>query len=387
MKRLGLYIHIPFCINKCLYCDFNSKANTNDEDHRAYMSCLASEIGYYSDKSIKLDSIYIGGGTPSLIEAKYISGMMDVIRDGFVIDEAAEITIEANPGTLNKDKLIEYLRSGINRLSLGIQSMDDELLTALGRIHSSDDNLRNYTLARECGFKNINTDLIFAIPGQSVKDWEITLKKIVDLNPEHLSFYSLQIEEGTPFFNLWKEGVLHVPDDETDRIMYHKALQLIEREGYIHYEISNASKYGYESRHNMKYWSMEEYLGVGLGAHSYIGGTRFSNETDLSKYINDSNEISGKHIPGIFSPYVAWTHKNTSSDNMAEYLFTGLRKVEGVSISAFEDKFFASLIETYGKSIAKHEKNGFIKIDFNKDRLWLTSEGMDIFNRVLVDFI
>ncbi len=389
MRRLGLYIHIPFCMKKCNYCDFLSLGGMSREDHAAYINALSAELKYYADKGVMLDSVYIGGGTPSLLDPGCIARIMDRVREYFFLSESAEVTIEINPGLLDSGKLRVYREAGINRLSIGVQSLNDEMLRFMGRIHDSDTFLRNFISAREQGFENISVDLMFSVPGQAYEVWLDSLARVIALGPEHISFYGLQIEEGTPFFNLRERGAMKPVEDETDRRMYHSAIDLLESRGYRHYEISNAAKPGYESRHNLKYWSMEDYLGVGLGAHSYMDGKRFSNATDLESYLRISAESSV--IPGSAgtcpSPWTAWFHENTLSDEISEFLFTGLRKTEGISLSAFEKRFGRSLIEIYEKSIAKHEKSGLMKIDLQEERLWLTPGGMDIFNQVLMDFV
>ena len=387
MKSLGLYIHIPFCVTKCNYCDFLSLGGMSGEDHAIYIDALSAELEYYADKGVLLDSIYIGGGTPSLLAHGLISRIMEKVRSCFSLAKTAEITIESNPGLLDADKLTAYRRAGVNRLSIGAQSLNDELLHFMGRVHNSDTFIRNYALARDCGFENISVDLMFAIPGQTLDIWMDSLERTVDLEPEHISFYSLQIEEGTPFFELRKKGVMEPVEDEVDRCMYRDTIDLLKGRGYRHYEISNAAKPSYESRHNLKYWSMDEYLGVGLGAHSYVDGWRFSNETDLKKYLRVKGGTFRNDRQSGAGPWATWLHENTTSDEMSEFLFTGLRKIEGIALSVFEEKFGLSLAAVYGASVAKHEKSGLLEMDLRADRLRLTAKGMNLFNQVLIDFI
>lgn len=387
MKPLGLYIHIPFCLRKCNYCDFLSFSGRSREDHAAYTDALLAELEYYADRNSLLDSIYIGGGTPSLLDSDLISRVMQRIFSRFTVSETAEITIEANPGLLDRDKLTAYRNAGINRLSIGAQSLNDQILSLLGRAHDRDGFIRNFATARDCGFENISVDLMFAIPQQTQDIWMDTLDKTIALGPEHISFYSLQIEETTPFYELWMRGEMEPIEDHVDRIMYHSAIERLKNSGYRHYEISNAAKPGYESRHNLKYWSMEEYLGVGLGAHSYMNGKRFSNEADLGKYIRISAEGSCAGSQYGSGPWTIWCHENTVEDEMSEFLFTGLRKVEGVLLSAFEERFALPLTAIYGDSVRKHSENGLLEMDEEADRLRLTAKGMDLFNQVLVDFV
>ncbi len=387
MKHLGLYIHIPFCIKKCNYCDFLSIGGMCEKEHALYIDALSAELEYHADKGVLLDSVYIGGGTPSLLEPDLIALILLKVRDCFNLDEGAEITIEANPGLLDFHRLKAYRELGINRLSIGAQSLNDTLLDFMGRVHNSDTFINNFLLARESGFENISIDLIFAIPGQHFGLWMDSLNKVISLNPEHISFYSLQIEAGTPFFRLWENGIMKSVEEEVDRRMYHEAVNRLEDSGYHHYEISNAARPGYESRHNLKYWSMDEYLGIGLGAHSYINGMRFSNETDFEKYLSISSEMSEKRTPSGDNPWVAWRHENTRKDDISEFLFTGLRKIDGISPLVFQQKFGVPLIEVYEESISKHRKSGLLEINKEADRLRLTAKGLDLFNQVLVDFV
>ncbi|NLY70073.1 MAG: oxygen-independent coproporphyrinogen III oxidase [Clostridiales bacterium] len=373
-NNLGLYIHIPFCIKKCKYCDFLSFSCSDEELLLAYVEALISEINRQSPKyAYTVDSIFIGGGTPTLISAEYIWSILDEIYRSFKVDSDVEKTIESNPKTLTIDKLKAYNQMRINRLSIGVQSLDDDLLNLLGRAHTTEDFYSNFHDARIVGFDNINVDLIFSIPGQTVPVWVKTLNKILELDPEHISFYSLQLEKDTEFYKMYEEGKLDLIDEETDRLMYHKALTMMEQKGYIHYEISNASKPGYECRHNLKYWSMENYLGLGLGAHSYIDGYRFANVEDIKKYIESTDQVD-------------WIHKNSENDDITEYIITGLRKIEGISLKEFERIYRVNLYELYKETIDKHVNNGLLEID-TKGRLKLTKLGVDLANKVLVDFV
>ena len=376
-KALGLYLHIPFCVQKCNYCDFLSFGGSDQKDQADYIEALINEIKYYGKiyrNIYYVDTIFIGGGTPSLIESSLIAKLVSAIKENFQIDENAEFTIESNPKTLTREKLKTYIDSGINRLSIGAQSLDERLLHFMGRVHSKEDILSNFKLARECGFQNINLDLMFAVPEQTKETWANTLEKAMEMGPEHISFYSLQIEEETPFFQMFREGRLKETSDELDRAMYHGALSQLENRGYLHYEISNAAKAGYQCRHNLRYWSLEDYLGLGLGAHSYLDGIRFSNVKDLREYVVVSKNGS-----------VEWSHINSREENISEYLFTGMRKMQGISLDDFRRRFGMNLESLYGDILEKYQEQKLIKImDGN---LRFTKNGIDISNRVLAEFV
>lgn len=384
-EALGLYVHIPFCIRKCNYCDFLSFGGTTEEEQKNYFRSLLREIKYYSEiysNKYYVDSIFIGGGTPSLVEERLIHELMSAVGNSFTVDKNAEISIESNPKTLTKNKLDTYLDAGINRLSMGVQSFDDTMLSSMGRVHSTEDFLANYSLARECGFRNINIDLMFGIPGQTMPIWMDTLERAIGLEPEHISFYSLQLEEGTPYFSMFREGSLKEIEEELDRTMYHDAVKTLESCGYRHYEISNAAKYGYQCRHNLKYWSMEDYLGLGLGAHSYLGGMRFSQIEKLPAFTEAalSNEKD--------SSVVAWEHRNTRQEDISEYIFTGMRKLEGISLIDFETRFEQSIEDAFSANwhrLQKYVDEGYlVKSAAN---MHFTLKGIDISNTILTEFV
>lgn len=379
MKPLGLYIHIPFCVQKCRYCDFLSFRDEDQDLHFLYTEALIKEIQFAGKRQAGavVDSIFIGGGTPSLLEGENIVKMMNEIRWNFQVDVDAEITIEANPATLSPDKLKTYLDTGINRLSLGVQSLDDKLLSILGRVHRAEEALETYEEARSQGFQNINIDLMFSIPGQTMDIWLRDLTSMINRNPEHISFYSLQLEGGTPFYSLYKEGKLSLADDETERLMYWEAVSALKRGGYSHYEISNGAKPGRECRHNMKYWSMGDYLGMGLGAHSYVDGWRFSNHRDMKTYLEQ----------GKADTFVASSHKNSPQDEMGEFIFTGMRRMEGISLHEFHQRFGVKITDLHGKEIGEHLTSGLLKTDEEKGRLSFTNKGVDRSNWVLSDFV
>lgn len=384
-KPLGLYIHIPFCIQKCNYCDFLSFGGVPEEGQKAYFRSLLHGIKTYHEiysKQYYVDSIFIGGGTPSLVEAGLIEELMAEIRDCFIVDQNAEISIETNPKTLTKNKMHTYLEAGINRLSIGAQSFDDALLRTMGRVHSAEDFLGNYALARECGFRNINIDLMFAIPGQTMSVWMDTLEKAIELEPEHISFYSLQMEEGTPFFSMSKDGSIKEIEDALDRNMYHRAVKALKNCGYQHYEISNAAKAGYSCRHNLKYWSMEDYLGLGLGAHSFMDGIRFSQIEELTAYTKGALR---KEKGGAF---VAWEHKNTRQDDISEYIITGMRKREGINLRDFETRFEQTIEDIFSANWYRLKK--YIEDDYivkSAENMHFTIKGIDISNTILTEFV
>jgi len=384
-QALGLYLHIPFCIRKCNYCDFLSFGGTSAEEQKAYFRTLIRQIKHYSDiysNKYYVDSVFIGGGTPSLVEERLIHELMSAVRNSFAVDKNAEISIESNPKTLTKNKLDTYLDAGINRLSMGAQSFDEKLLNFMGRVHSAEDILANYTLARACGFRNINLDLMFAIPGQTMQIWMDTIKQAIELAPEHISFYSLQLEEETPFFSMFQEGRLKETEEELDRDMYHEAVKILKGGGYRHYEISNAAKDGYECRHNLKYWSMDDYLGLGLGAHSYLGGMRFSQIEKLPAYTEAAfrNEKDRS--------IAAWEHRNARQEDISEYIFTGMRKLEGISLIDFETRFEQSIEDVYSANwhrVKKYIDEGYIVK--SAANMHFTIKGIDISNTILTEFV
>lgn len=376
-NKLGLYIHIPFCARKCSYCDFISFEGCDDSLKSLYTKELIKEIKHYGfmyKNRFEIDTIFFGGGTPSLLDESLISEILATIQNNFPIDQQAEITLEANPGTITAGKLKTYLTSGVNRLSFGVQSLDDGMLKKLGRIHNVEKFLQNYGNARESGFNNINIDLMFAIPGQTPEIWADTLNGAISLAPEHISFYSLQIEENTGFYDMLQKGEIQQVSDDIDRDMYHLAVKALEDAGYKHYEISNAAKEGYECRHNLKYWSMENYLGLGLGAHSFIDGLRFSMTEDMAEYLNGQK--------------MKWRHRNSLGDNISEYIFTGMRKSGGISLVDFRKRFGKDIFDFYPQqksAIAQYERDGLIVLQ--DDIMQFTVRGFDISNRILSEFV
>jgi len=374
-KKLGLYIHIPFCVQKCRYCGFLSFDRAGQDLHSAYVKALIEEMSRWvvAAKEHRVDTIFLGGGTPSLLPGESIVEILEACRTHFSVADGAEITMESNPGTLSREKMDLCFAAGVNRLSIGVQSLNGEILSFLGRIHTTEEAVQSYFEAREAGFSNINLDFMFGIPGQTQIQWEETINRALSLSPEHLSFYGLQIEENTVFYDLLKKGELKETEDVTDRRMYHYAIEKLKENGYVHYEISNAAKPDFFCRHNMKYWSMEEYIGLGLGAHSWFNGFRSSNETNLEAYLNGAKAV--------------WVHKNTEKDTISEYVFTGLRLMEGLSRVAFCHRFGVSMDELFETEIQGHLKNGLLEESEDGDRIRLTSPGMDLSNRVMADFV
>ena len=380
-KKLELYVHIPFCEKKCLYCDFLS-FSAEDDLHKAYVDKLIEEIRVqaknYSDYQIS--SVFIGGGTPSVIKAVYISNIMSAIYEAFIVESLAEVTIECNPGTVDIDKLLVYKQSGINRISVGLQSSVDKELQHLGRVHTYADFLYSYEKIRESGYKNVNIDLMSALPWQTLDSWKSTLKKVVMLKPEHISAYSLIIEEGTEFSKIYgsPEGRKFLPTEEVERDMYHSTIDILKNYGYERYEISNYAKPGYESKHNIGYWTGEEYLGFGIGASSYVYGRRFHVEKDIKKYldINMKRDIM---------PLYQNIHELSTKEKMEEFMFLGLRLTKGVLVTDFYDRFGMELIDVFEKPIQKNISFGLLK--YENLYLRLTDKGLDLSNRVMGDFL
>lgn len=373
MKSLGVYIHIPFCVRKCNYCDFLSAPATK-EQIATYVSALKREIeseaAQYRDYEVT--TVFLGGGTPSLLEAQQVVELLDVLKKEYVVGEDAEITIEMNPGTATKEKLQALQNAGINRLSIGLQSANDHELRMLGRIHSYEMFLDTFHNARECGFDNINIDLMSGLPGQKVADWEHTLQTIIDLKPEHISAYSLIIEEGTEIYqNIERYPAL--PSEEEDRMMYHKTKELLRKHGYERYEISNYAKKGYESKHNCVYWKRGAYVGFGLGASSMVADLRWKNTEALAEYIDNVKEIKQEQ------------ENLTRQDCMEEFMFLGLRMMKGVSKQEFFESFGISMQEMYGDVLNKWEKQNMLYQDDKSVRL--TEEGIDICNMIFSDFL
>ncbi len=382
-RELELYIHIPFCIRKCAYCDFLSSA-ASERTWRDYMGKLRDEIEGQGEnfRGYRVTTIFVGGGTPSILPAPLIEEMFAAVRRFFDVAADAEITIEANPGTLSVDKLRTYRRCGVNRLSIGLQSADDGELKLLGRIHTYDDFLKSYQRARQEGFQNINIDLMSAIPGQDLHSWRSTLRRVMMLRPEHISAYSLIIEEGTPFYEMYgnpsgRMPEVPLPDEETDRAMYHLTKEMMAAQGYEWYEISNYARPGFACRHNIGYWIGTEYLGLGLGASSYTFGFRYRNTEDLGEYLSLNLFEGGAAAREIT--------ELSQKDRMEEFMFLGLRRMEGVTGSDFLKRFGQNMWNIYGTVLEKLEAQGLIATDGS--RVWLTDLGVDVSNSVFCEFL
>ena len=369
---LELYVHIPFCVRKCQYCDFLS-GPSDEETKDRYIEALLKEIrAAEHTEDYEIVSVFIGGGTPSALKAEAIASIMRTLQEQFFFCEDAEVTIEANPGTVDLEKLTIYRNVGINRLSLGLQSTDAEELKLLGRIHSYEEFLKSYEWAREAGFSNINIDLMFAIPSQTGEAWRQHLYQVAELNPEHISAYSLIIEEGTPF----AEQNLDLPDEDTEYQMYEDTAEILERYGYRQYEISNYAKQGYMCRHNAGYWQRLEYLGFGLGASSLYGGMRFSNTHQMQEYLKESRN------PDQIRKDVTVLSRN---EQIEEFMFLGLRMTDGISEKNFEENFNVRLMDIYGDILQKYEETGFMEHIETKWRL--TRKGIHVSNHILADFL
>lgn len=377
MKReeLGIYIHIPFCKSKCYYCDFVSYTN-QCEQIEPYIEKVIQEWQQYDISDYNVTTVYIGGGTPSFIEEKYVKQLLEAIKEKLRNNETKfeeiEVTIEINPGTITREKLEQYKKSGINRISMGLQSTNNKLLKQIGRIHNYQEFLEAYQLIQEVGFENMNIDFMIGLPNQTIQDIKQTLKEIQKLNPNHVSIYSLIVEEGTKIEELINSGELELPDEEKERQMYWYVKNTLEQNGYKHYEISNFAKEGKESKHNLNCWEQKEYIGLGVSAHSYLRGVRYSN-SDFTK--TKEWDFTDKKIE----------EKQTLEDKKREYMLLGLRKIEGVSIQKFKEKYTDNPIYLYRKELNKLVEAGLLEI--NGDFIRLTSKGIDVANLVWEEFV
>ena len=387
IKEISLYLHIPFCERKCHYCDFLS-GPAPDETREAYVKALCGELRREGERyeHRAVDTVFIGGGTPSILAAAQLEQLMEATREAFVIRPEAEISMEANPGSADERKLRTWQKAGINRLSIGLQSADDEELKRLGRIHTRKDFLRTWEAARTAGFTNLNIDIMSALPGQNMASYERTLEEVLRLKPEHISAYSLIIEEGTLFYQWFgPEGVytdsrqkeMLLPDEEEDRLMYELTGTMLEAGGYQRYEISNYSLPGRECRHNIGYWTGKEYLGLGLGASSYMDHQRFARERELSVYLE---KTAAGQDTGIEYQVLS------KNEEMEEFLFLGLRMMMGVSADTFLTRFGVSMRERYGRQIEELVGKGLL--EWRRDgRLALTKFGIDVSNLVFGEFL
>jgi len=378
-KALGIYVHIPFCVRKCEYCDFVSMVGTPDEQ-AYYIRVLKKDIRGFEALSnlYQVQTVFLGGGTPSVLDIAQMERIMEQLHEQYEFAEDAEISIECNPGTLTEEKLAKYRGMGFNRLSLGLQSVHDDELAALGRIHSYNDFLTSYRLARKAGFTNINVDLMSALPGQSVDSWKETLEKVAELNPEHISAYSLSIEEGTPFYEKYSgaQGRALLPKEKDERAMYHYTKEFLESKGYHRYEVSNYAKDGKECRHNLVYWTGGEYVGFGLGASSYLGGKRFSNPKEKQAY--------WEYARNAYNTYRTLPSQS-EKDAMEEFMFLGLRMSRGISMKEFEERFHVPFQQVYGDPVRKMVMQGML--EENGNILRFTDRGVDVSNHLLVEFL
>ena len=379
-RELELYIHIPFCVKKCAYCDFLSGPASNQQIEE-YVQALIEEIRYYKEfvKKYEVSTVFWGGGTPSLLTGEQMKALMEALGQTFFIRQNAEITMEANPGTVTVEKLLACQKAGINRISFGLQSVNNEELKMLGRIHTYEEFLESYEAARKAGFQNINVDLISAIPKQTVSSWEQTLQTIISLQPEHISAYSLIVEEGTTFAKLYGEGckLEHLlPTEEDERRMYERTEELLREAGYHRYEISNYAKEGYECQHNLGYWERKEYLGLGLGASSLIEETRFHNIDEMEEYLRDANN------PILLRRE---QEKLDRQEQMEEFIFLGLRKIRGIQEEKFAEMFGEDIWDCYGKNLERVIKEGLLERE--EGVLRLTRKGIDVSNYVFYEML
>lgn len=376
MKKLGFYIHIPFCKQKCNYCDFYS-IKCDDESENKYIEAVISEIKSYKGKlhgKYIADTIFFGGGTPSIIKPENIGRIVDSLRSVVEIDKCSEISMEANPNTLTSEKLNEYKNIGINRLSIGIQSLNNEILKKIGRIHNNKEALEAIDRARNTGFENINADVMFNIPDLTVYDIEDTITEIIEKDVKHISFYSLKLEKGTPMYSMEQKNKIAMPDEEIERNMYYTGRDIMERNSLFQYEISNFAVKGYECRHNLKYWNQEEYIGFGPSAHSFMDNTRYSNPSDMKLYCD--NNSSCKRI----------IHEQLNKNDLVfEYIMLRLRLTEGLNINEFNYKFSQDFKEMYKSKIIYLMKNDLLEV--KNDFIRLTKKGMDISNYVIEEFM
>lgn len=374
-------MHIPFCKQKCYYCDFISYAN-KEEKIQEYICALKKEISLeakkYNKEENEITTIYIGGGTPSFINGKYIEELVNEIKENYLIKDEAEITIELNPGTITKEKLELYKKIGINRISIGLQSTNNNLLKQIGRIHTYEEFLDSYNLIRKVGFENVNVDLMLGLPGQTMNDLQESLNKVIELSPEHISVYSLIVEEGTILEKMLNENKIKLPQEELERKMYWETKKMLEKNEYIHYEISNFAKKGYESKHNCNCWNQKQYLGFGVAAHSYINNKRYCNTNSISEYIKNLKENNIENNRTV-------CEIQNKEDEMKEYMLLSLRKIEGVDIQEFKNKFVENPIYLFRKELEKLVKEDLIEIDLNNIKL--TNKGLDLANLVWEEFV
>lgn len=385
-NKIGIYVHLPFCAKRCNYCDFYSQTDLNNETIAKYIDAICKEISLWKvvfDEPKIVDSVFIGGGTPSAICAEHIKRLLAHISGEFGIERNAELSIEANPSSLGKEKLKAYKDAGITRLSIGIQSFTDAELKFLGRLHDANMAKEVFYTARDEGFSNINIDLMFGFEKEFEKNALNNLKEAVDLAPEHISFYSLQLEDGTKMFENYLAGNFELPSEETDRNTYKTGVELLKKSGYRHYEISNFAKCGYECRHNLKYWSMQEYIGLGASASSYTNRTRRTNLFSIGEYVSEVQNARKLRDIRLFEE-----HENSNADDMSDYVITTMRTQRGLSFSNFEKRYGQSFFEAFSeadKILAEYKRREIVKI--NKKSLKFTLKGINFSNGFLAEFV
>lgn len=388
MKPMGIYIHIPFCMKKCEYCDFVSFAGKEDK-MLAYTESLRKELEMVGkqnaqdkaegkDDLLEIETIYLGGGTPSFLPAEEVEKILATIRENFILKKNCEITIEINPGTTTKEKLEIYQKAGINRLSIGLQSIQEHVLKVIGRIHDYEKFEEVYQEARELGFQNINVDLMIGLPKQNVVDVEKSVEQVIHLKPEHISVYSFIVEEGTPMAEKIAEGSLTLPKEEVERKEYWTVKKMLEEAGYIHYEISNFAKMGKESKHNTDCWNQKEYMGFGIAAHSYTDGIRYSNLAELEPYMENIQKDKAQDN-------FIFHEKQDEEAKMKEYMLLGLRKIAGVEISKFKEKYGINPIYCYRLELDQLVRDDLVEVD--DDFIKLTKRGIDLANLVWKKFV
>ncbi|MFI3175182.1 MAG: radical SAM family heme chaperone HemW [Bacillota bacterium] len=374
-KSLSLYIHIPFCKQKCLYCDFPSFLPENDDISR-YTKKLVEEISASASKvqAYTIETIFFGGGTPTLLSVAQLQALMSAIFDNYIVSKNAEITIEANPKTFDETKAKALYDMGFNRMSIGLQAWQNEMLQTLGRIHTVEEFQKSYAIARRVGFSNINVDLMFALPNQTEEIWLATLGNTIGLAPEHISVYSLIYEEGTPFFEKLEKDELRELDENLDRKLYHTAVEVLSQHGYVQYEISNFAKKGKHSRHNLTYWNTTPYLGFGLLAHSYFEGKRFHNTGDFQSYLQNDSAQKKEEVETI-----------SQKEAMGEFLFLGLRKSEGIARAEFLERFGEEIHSVFEEEIERCKAKRLL--EESETHLYLTKLGVDLSNIVFCEFV
>ncbi len=385
---LSIYLHIPFCTHRCAYCDFNTYAG-QEGSIPAYVEALQNELqaaGSGSSSPRSVGTVFFGGGTPSLMTPSQFESILQAISTHFALSPSAELTFEANPGTVSADGLAQLRRAGMNRISFGVQSANAEELRMLERTHSFSDVINAVKWARQAGFDNLNLDLIYALPEQTLQTWQVTLQRALALHPEHLSLYALTLEHGTPFGRWASRGLLPLPDPDLAADMYEWSADFLAQQGYVQYEISNWALPGRECQHNLQYWRNLEYLGIGAGAHGYAGSVRYSNILRIKSYIDRLSQVPSSKSQFPLTPATVNQHKNTPRDDMQETMMTGLRLTgEGVSASVFQERFGVALPDAFGKEI--DELLGFGLLEWADQSLRLSERGRLLGNQVFMRFV